>query len=280
MEVLRMKKTAVLAWLFPLFLVCTFGCGERSFKLRFKFKPGDVYQYKITQDSKTIYEFMGKKIEMPSKSEVALTQKVDRVEQGVAEITITCDAYDMEMNVGGKQIPNTMGSSMVGKQTPMKLRENGEILEPKGLQSMIALQGLSADINNALFSLYPKLPEKKLKIGDTWTQKEELPESQMKAVVESTYTFTNQEEKNGYPCAVLNYTIAMNIQGNDEDDKIKMKGTGTGTGTTYFSYEKGVLVESKLDMDLKMTVAAPLPMGEQEIPNTTHQTIVMTLLPK
>jgi len=28
-----------------------------------------------------------------------------------------------------------------------------------------------------------------------------------------------------------------------------------------------------------MSIAAPLPMGEQEIPTTTHQTIALTLLP-
>lgn len=277
-EVTRMKRTAALFLLITTVLVCTLGCGERPFKLRFKFKPGDIYKYKVIQESATITEFMGKKIEMPGKAEVILSQKVDRVDQGIAEITITCDSYNLEMNIGGKTIPNTMGSSMVGKQTPLKLRENGEIIEPKGMQSMIALQGLSADINNVLFSLYPTFPDRGLKVGDTWTQKEELPQDQMNVMVESTYTFTRREEKNGHPCAVLDYTISMDIQGGDESD-MKMKGTGNGSGTTYVAYEKGVLVESKVDMDLKMSIAAPLPMGEQEIPTTTHQTIVLTLMP-
>jgi hypothetical protein len=274
-----MKKIAAVSWLIAFSLVCAPGCGERPFKLRFKFKPGDVYKYKVTQDSATTTEFMGKKMEMPSKAEVILTQKVDRVDQGVAEITITCDAYDMEMNIGGRKIPNTMGSSMVGKQTPMKLRENGEIIEPKGMQSMVALQGLSADISNVLFSLYPTFPDRRLKVGDTWTQKEELPQSQMKIIVESTYTFTRREEKNGHTCAVLDYSISMNVQGADDDEQMKMKGSGTGKGTTYVAYEKGLLVESRVDMNLKMSIAAPLPMGEQEIPTTTHQTIALTLIP-
>ena len=273
-----MKKAAGLCWLVTLVLICSLGCGERPFKLRLKFKPGDVYKYKVTQDSTTTTEFMGKKMEMPSKTEVTLTQKVDRVDRGVAEITITCDTHNMEMNIGGRTIPNTMGSSMVGKQTPMKLSETGEVIEPKGLQSMVALQGLGADINNVLFSLYPKFPEQKLKVGDTWTQKEELPQSQMKVVVESKYTFVRREEKNGHPCAVLDYTIAMNVQGGDDAD-MKMKGEGTGVGKTYVNYEKGLIVESKVDMDLKLIIAAPLPMGAQEIPTTTHQTIVLALLP-
>ena len=271
-----MKKAAGLFWLVVLCLICSLGCGERASRMRLKFRPGDVYKYKVTQDSTNITEFMGRKMEIPCKIEVTLTQKVDRVDKGVADITITCDTYDMEMNIGGKTIPNAMGSSMAGKQTPMKLSENGEVIEPKGLQSMVTLQGLGADINNVLFSLYPKFPDRKLKMGDTWTQREELPQSPMKVIVESKYTYTKREEKNGHSCAVLDYTIVMDVQGSDE--AVKMKGSGTGTGQTHVAVDKGIIVESKVEMDLKMSVAAPLPMGEQEIPTTTHQTIVMALM--
>ena len=272
-----MMKTNVVPWLITLSLVLSIGCGERPFKLRLKFTPGDVYKYKLTQDATTTTEFMGKKMEMPSKTEVGLSQKVEKVEQGTAEITITYDSYNMEMNIGGKKIPSSMGTSMVGKTSTMKLGENGEIIEPKGIKSMVALQGLGTDINNLLFSLYPKFPDHKLKVGDTWTQKEELPQSQMKVMVESKYTFSRREERKGYPCAVIDYTVSMNIQGGDES-QMKVKGTGTGTGNTYVAYEKGQIIESKVDMDLTMSIAAPLPMGEQEIPTSTHQTIELTLL--
>lgn len=272
-----MKKATVSSLLLTIVISLTIGCGERPFKLRLKFKPGDIYKYKLTQDATTTTEFMGKKMEMPSRTEVALNQKVEKVEQDTAEITITYDSYNMEMNIGGKKIPSSMGTSMVGKTTTMKLNANGEIIEPKGIKSMVALQGLGTDINNLLFSLYPKFPDHKLKIGDSWTQKEELPQSQMNVVVESKYTYARREEKKGYPCAVIDYTVSLNIQGGDAAE-MKVKGTGTGKGNTYVAYDKGMIIESKVDMDLTMSIAAPLPMGVQEIPTSTHQTIEMTLL--
>jgi len=54
------------------------GCGEKAIKLRLKFNEGDEYRYKLIQDSVTTTEFMGKKMEMPSKTEITLSQKVKK----------------------------------------------------------------------------------------------------------------------------------------------------------------------------------------------------------
>ena len=275
-----MTKRNILRWIFTSLLLLPFlwiGCGEKAIKLSLKFQEGDEYKYKLIQDSVTTTEFMGKKMEMPSKTEITLTQKVEKVDQGIAEVNITYDTFNMEMNVGGKQIPSNMGKSMVGKTNKMKISGNGEIIEPKGIKAMVGLQGLGSDIKNIFFSLYPKFPEHKLKVGNSWTQKQEIPQSQMGVVIESQYTLSKLEKKKGYDCAVIDYTISMAIEGG-EQTKMNMKGSGKGNGTAYFAYEKGLLVESEVVMDLTMTISAPLPTGEQEIPTTTHQMIKLSLI--
>ncbi len=256
--------------------VC-FGCGERASKFRLKFSPGDEYQYQLIQDSKTTTEFMGKKMEMPSTTEITLTQKVEKVDQGVIDLNITYDSFNMEMNMGGKQIPSDVGKSMVGKSIKMKMAENGEILEPQGIKSMVALQGLGSDVSSMFFSLYPKFPDRALKVGESWTQKQDIPQSQMGITVEANYTFTRKEEIKGYKCAVIDYTVSMNLKGGGET-KLNIEGNGKGKGTAYFAYEKGLLVESEFEMDLTMEIEAPVPIGEGKIPTTTHQTIKLTLI--
>lgn len=253
------------------------GCGEKAIRLSLKFNEGDEYKYKLTQDSVTTTEFMGKKMEMPSKTEITLTQKVEKVDQGVAELKVTYDSFNMEMNIGGKKIPSNLGKSMVGKTNTMKISENGEIIEPKGMKAMVGLQGMSSDIKNTFFNLYPRLPERKLKVGDSWTQKQEIPQSQIGIVIESQYTLSGKEEKKGYKCAVIDFTTSMSIQGG-EQAKMKIKGDGKGKGTTYLAYEKGFIVDSQMEMDLNMFIFAPLPTGEQEIPTSTHQKIHLSLI--
>jgi len=267
-----------LRWVITILLLFLWiGCGEKSIRLNLKFNEGDEYRYKLIQDSVTTTEFMGKKMEMPTKTEITLTQKVEKTGHGVAELDITYDSFEMEMSVGGKQIPSNMGKSMVGKTDKMKISEDGEIIEPKGIKAMVGLQGLSSDIKNIFFNLYPKFPQHKLKVGDNWTQKQETPESQIGVVIESQYTLSRIEEMKGYICAVIDSTISMSIKGGDKA-KMNIKGDGKGKGTTYFAYKKGFLVNSQIEMDLNMLIFAPLPTGEQEIPTSTHQKIHLSLI--
>ena len=275
-----MLKRNTLRWIFTSLFLSLFlliSCGEKAIRLKFKFNKEDEYKYQLVQDSKTTTEFMGKKMEMPSKTEITLTQKVENIDQGIAELAITYDSFEMEMNVGGKQIPSSMGKTMVGKTNKMKLSETGEIIEPKGIKAMVGLQGLGSDIKNIFFSLYPKFPERKLKVGDSWTQTQEIPQPQMDVVIESKYSLSKLEKKKECDCVVIDYTISMSMEGGDQA-KMNLKGTGKGTGTTHFAYEKGMLVSSQVEMELTMSISAPLPTGEQEIPTTTHQTITLSLL--
>jgi len=255
LEVIQMKAT--LRWGTALLLLVLWtGCGEKAIKLSLKFNEGDIYKYKLIQDSVTSTEFMGKKMEMPSKAEITLTQKVEKINQGIAELKITYDSFDMKMNVGGKEIPSNMGKSMIGKTNIMKISEDGEIVEPKGMKAMVGLQGLGGDIKNVFFNLYPKFPERKLKVGDSWTQKQEIPQSQMEIAVEALYTLSGKEEKQGYKCAVIDSVTTMSIKGGNQA-KMSITGEGKGKGTTYFAYEKGILVNSQVEMDFNMSISAP-----------------------
>jgi len=104
-----MMKVRLILTITLLVSILWIGCGEKAVKLSLKFNEGDVYKYSLIQDSVTTTEFMGKKMEMPSTTEMTITQKVEKIDQGAAEIKITYDSFDMKMNVGGKQIPSNMG---------------------------------------------------------------------------------------------------------------------------------------------------------------------------
>ena len=253
------------------------GCSK-AIKLSLKFNAGDEYKYSLIQEATTSTEFMGKKMEMPSITEIALTQKVEKVDQETAELNITYDSYTMEMNIGGKKIPSTMGKSMVGKTNTMKISSNGEVIEPKSTKAVMGIQGVGNDPRNIFLNLYPKFPEKKLKVGDSWTQTQEMPQSQMEMLIEYQYTLSKLEKKKGYDCAVIDYTVSMKVKGGDPEKTTNLKGSGEGKGTTYFAYDKGLLVDSQIDIEFTMSISAPLPTGKQEIPTSTHQNIKLSLI--
>ena len=272
-----LKKCRRLFTFIAVLSVACLACGERATKLTLKFNVGDEHRYELNQDSTTKTEFMGRKVEMPSRTEMTLTQQVKKVDQGIADIKLTYDSFNMEMNVGGKEIPGSMGDEMVGKSITMRIRENGEIVEPQGIKSMVTLQGPSSDVSSMLFNLYPIFPDRALKVGESWTQTSETPQAEMGVAVESQYTFVRREDRKGYKCAVIDFTISMNIKVTGEE-AMNIEGSGTGKGTCYFAYEKGLLVESSAELDLTMAIETPLPIGDGKIPTSTHQTINLALM--
>ncbi len=70
----------------------------------------------------------------------------------------------------------------------------------------------------------------------------------------------------------------MKVKGGDPEKTTNLKGSGEGKGTTYFAYDKGLLVDSQVEMDFTMSISAPLPTGKQEIPTSTHQNIKLSLI--
>jgi len=272
-----LKKSRRFFAIIALLSVACLACGERATKFTLKFNVGDEHSYELNQDSSTKTEFMGRKVEMPSRTELTLTQEVKKVDQGIGDIKLTYDSFNMEMNVGGKEISGNMGEELVGKSIIMRIRENGEIVEPQGIKSMVTLQGPSSDLSSMLFSLYPTFPDRELKVGESWTQTSETPQPDMGVDVESSYTFVRREDRKGYKCAVIDFTISMNIKVKGEE-AMNIEGSGTGKGTCYFAYEKGLLVESAVELDMNMAIETPLPIGDGKIPTSTHQTINMALL--
>lgn len=272
-----LKKSRRFFAIIALLSVACLACGERATKFTLKFNVGDEHSYELNQDSSTKTEFMGRKVEMPSRTEMTLTQEVKKVDQGIGDIKLTYDSFNMEMNVGGKEISGNMGEELVGKSIIMRIRENGEIVEPQGIKSMVTLQGPSSDLSSMLFSLFPTFPDRELKVGESWTQTSETPQPDMGVDVESSYTFVRKEDRKGYKCAVIDFTISMNIKVKGEE-AMNIEGSGTGKGTCYFAYEKGLLVESAVELDMNMAIETPLPIGDGKIPTSTHQTINMALL--
>ncbi len=272
-----LKKSRRFFAIIALLSVACLACGERATKFTLKFNVGDEHSYELNQDSSTKTEFMGRKVEMPSRTEMTLTQEVQKVDQGIGDIKLTYDSFNMEMNVGGKEISGNMGEELVGKSIIMRIRENGEIVEPQGIKSMVTLQGPSSDVSSMLFSLYPTFPDRELKVGESWTQTSEAPQPEMGVTVESQYTFVRREDRKGYKCAVIDFTISMNVKVTGEE-AMNIEGSGTGKGTCYFAYEKGLLVESSAELDLTMAIETPLPIGDGKIPTSTQQTINLALM--
>ena len=128
------------------------------------------------------------------------------------------------------------------------------------------------------------LPKKPVKVGDSWTHKQELPLGPMgNLAIELQYSFTRWEDVEGVRCAVLEFEGTMAgtpPQPQQAQPQMRFNSfDGSLDGTTWFDPEAGQVVKTTTttDMQMDMTVTVPK-QGQQNIATETRQITTVELV--
>lgn len=179
-----------------------------AFLLRTKYVKGQTLKYKMTTN------ISGGPSKVPP-MEIPMTLKVKDVKNGVATIVYTT------------KVPG----QPKGGDIEVKVDSRGKMVGGAGLE---ALQGMGA--------MGATLPEKAVKVGDTWTQNMNSPAMQgMK--MSTTYRFNGLKTVGGVKVA----EIGMTIKGTGPQNM-----TMSGTGTMTMLASDGTMRNTSMSMDLKM----------------------------
>lgn len=104
----------------------------------------------------------------------------------------------------------------------------------------------------------PKLPVKRIKIGDTWTLKQRIlrdPLSEDSAGFSTVNTLEGLEWEGGYPCAKIKTSFTGSVKIPDTT-LVKDDLTVTGETITYFAYRIGKMITSTTTATAELTVDA------------------------
>jgi len=103
-----------------------------------------------------------------------------------------------------------------------------------------------------IFSIFPKLPEDPVSIGDTWTHKIEAERpayGETKSDIISNYMYKLLEEAkiNGIDCLKIEctYTQSLKSEGEMRGHHFKTEFQGKGTETIYFAHKKGMVLQKE-----------------------------------
>ncbi len=251
-----MRKFLILVSFLSLSLV--FGCAVKRVKLEYKVKKGDILRYKQVTTGKVEFKMANRKPETVSiKKEMYQTIKIEDIDnKGVAQANLTIEEM-MEEEKNGEITSQFFDFRY--KPILMEISKHGktEIKNWAECKAIFAELGLPSITDQ----FFPLLPEKKVKVGDSWTNDVQIT-SLFFDTLPLTIQFKNSlidfEKLGNYDCAkilsvgsievpmqkgkVLFLKFGKNTEVTIKDFKTKRE------LTTYFAYKEGkpIRIEGKI----------------------------------
>jgi hypothetical protein len=243
-----MKKTIILLILSLLVLQVSWAQKNKKVILAHQYKVGKKYQYKFLANQHISVSGM----ELPQVMDMGMEYEIVSVDkEGIANVKITYTSirfmqdnpmmgkmeYDSESTTAPDEKSQMFAQAfgkLKGKWVVVKMKKNGQITE-----SVEGDPQLMKVMNEQVSGGIGALPEKKLKVGDTWTTEENRNTNGIAMNVKTTNTLK----------ALENGKWIIESQGTIQDEKGNPM--GTQTGKTEFDAKDLMIVKAIIKQDIK-----------------------------
>ena len=208
---------------------------------------------------------------------------------------------DFDSKKGGQDTSANPGAAMLGKLAGTRVKlitdANGKVESVEGFEDFLkqATSGTAPEMAEMMKGFLSEdnlkqmsagnmgLPDKPVKIGDTWPVKTEMSLGPMGAMVMNlTYTFKGWEQHDNHKCAALEYSGDISIKPGDASTGTTLTvDNGKATGTTWFDPAMGMIIETsgKQDVALKINTMGQA-MSTQMHQNMNNKLVEVTDIPK
>jgi len=258
------------------------GDSKKGVMLRYSFPEKQALKYQTNIDIKQILDINGQEFIVDIGQYLAFSTILKSKSKTENHIHIDIDTMDMSISSPQGDIYPDM-KDVNGKGFDMSLSLLGSGLDVSGAEAIQyeVSPGVKRNVAMTFKFLFPRLPEKSLKIGDTWTMTDTIAEKydneEVRMIIDSDYTLAGFESINGLDCARITSVVTGTRTGKAIQQGVEMisDGTMSGFGTYYFAKKNGYLVKdvSSITVDAKLVVQGPqektIPM-KFEITNKTE----------
>ena len=248
------------------------GDPQTGLILEYRMTEGQVLKYKLTIKQTQDIEIMGQQMKTETAGDIAFTAKSKGMKGSNHQLGITIDSMSINVNSPlGKITPDL--SSVEGKSFDMIMSVLGKELDLAGAESIKYNLGQAGerDIASNFQAVFPDLAGKPVKVGDTWTSKNNITEKigsgEIQIDLESINTLEGFETVDGLECAKITAQISGTLEGggNQGGADLAFMGEIEGNETWHFAYKEGLFVKMITDAFTKGTVSVRGPQ-EMSIP--------------
>ena len=241
--------------------------------LEYKMPAGRFLTYQTSSEDAQVMEVMGQTMDTHTTNKSTFTFKAKGRKEKNWLLGATID--DMSASVTGAQGDMSPDmSSIKGKSFDMILSPLGSEVDVSGAEAITySIATETRSIANGFKTLFPDLPGKPVKIGDTWPSSDAVEEKTgsltIQIQLQNVHTLEGFETVDGMECARVSTQVTGTISGsgNQMGQDMTFSGTSKGKNVWYFAVKEGIYVkaasESKTEMSIDVAAAGmSIPMTQ------------------
>jgi len=256
--------------------------AEKLYELKYQLKPGTTFVIVSTGETESVTDQMGTEVVASITGDGEDTYTVlsaDKDKGLTIELEIGERTQDISSDMGSA---STDFSELIGKKAKFVLLPNGEAEGFEGFDELPEVTtGSGETLTKELYIIgvkdtFPKLPDKPVKIGDTWkdVQGYDVPLGDYTLRSDSDYTYTLLEEvkKDGIDCLKIEVTGTDKVTGEFEQQGtlLELERVTTTKAVMYFAYNMGMFVLYEAESKAEGIIFVP--SAGIEIPQTLTTT--------
>jgi hypothetical protein len=258
---MRQKTVIVILILAAAAISGAAGQAGKSAVLEYKMPAGRVLTYQSKSEETQVMEVMGQSMDTQSTntSSVTFTAKGLKDKNFLMAVTIDEIAANVASSAQGDMSPDM--SSVKGKSFDMVLSPLGSEVDVSGAEAITFTVGAeTGNLSSRFKTFFYDLPEKPVKIGDTWPSSSSTEEKTgaMNIRIDLQYVNTVEgfETVDGMECARIasQVTGAISGTGNQQGMDLTISGTSKGKDVWYFAVKDGIYVKAVSDSTSQVSI--------------------------
>ena len=231
--------------------------GEKVYDLKYQMEAGTTFTMLSTGEVSSITDQMG--------TEVVADIYGDAEDIYVVLTSNKAEGLSVEMEYGDRtqSVDSSAGSNstdysdLIGNKVKFLLKPDGKVEGFEGFDNLPEITtSTGEELNEEAYTLgakttFPLLPNRPVKIGDSWTDSQTLDipsgDNILTSVSNFTYTLIEEVEKDGIECLKIEVKGVTTLSGNFEQGgtPLTIDRETTSTGTLYFAPKLGMFVSSE-----------------------------------
>jgi hypothetical protein len=232
--------------------------------LEYKMPAGRTLTYQSKSEETQVMEVMGQSMDTHSTNSSIVTFKSKGPKDKNLLLGVTLDemAASLTSSAAGDMSPDL--SSLKGKAFDMVLSPLGSEVDVAAAEAIkYDYAGATRNISSGFKMFFPDLPDKPVKVGDTWPSNagvdEDMGEMKMRMDFKNVNTLEGFETVDGMECARVSTAVTGTLtgSGNQQGMDMTFAGTSKGKETWYFAIKEGFYIKSTSETTTEMSIDVP-----------------------